>query len=69
MAASVEFGSEHPLAEAILKKAKEEGVGLAKAANFQVSPGHGVRAEVDGAEALLGNRDFMASNGLSINRP
>ena len=67
LAASVEFGSEHPLAEAILKKAKEEGVGLAKAANFQVSPGHGVRGEVDGAEALLGNRDFMASNGLSIN--
>ena len=67
LAASVEVGSEHPLAEAILKKAKEEGVGLAKAGNFQVSPGHGVRAEVDGAEALLGNRDFMAANGLSIN--
>ena len=66
LAASVEVGSEHPLAEAILKKAKEAGVDLAKAANFQVSPGHGVRAEVDGAEALLGNRDFMASNGLSI---
>ena len=67
LAASVEVGSEHPLAEAILNKAKEEGVDLAKAANFQASPGHGVRAEVDGAEALLGNRDFMASNGLSIN--
>ncbi len=67
LAASVEVGSEHPLAEAILRKATEEGVDLAKAANFQVSPGHGVRAEVDGAAALLGNRDFMATNGLSIN--
>jgi len=65
-AASVEKGSEHPLAEAVLKKAKEINVAPADPSGFEAVPGHGVRATVDGREVLLGNERLMARNGVDI---
>lgn len=49
-AASAEQGTEHPLGEAILKKAEEMGILLHKNHDFVALPGHGVKAEVNGSE-------------------
>jgi Cu2+-exporting ATPase len=48
LVASVEQGSEHPLAQAILEKAREKGTRLSNVTNFDAIPGHGVSAIVDG---------------------
>ncbi|MFD1640675.1 heavy metal translocating P-type ATPase [Halohasta litorea] len=63
-AASAESGSEHPLAEAIVDAARERGVAVAEAEEFENVPGHGVRAESEYGETLVGNRKLMADNGI-----
>ena len=59
LAASVESGSEHPLAAAVVKLAKERGLPLAKPEEFEAIPGHGVHAKIEGSEVLLGNDRLM----------
>lgn len=54
LAASVEQGSEHPLAGAILAEASERGIKLATPSDFEAIPGKGVRAIVDGRSVALG---------------
>jgi len=63
-AAVAEKGSEHPLAEAILKKAKEANVQLADAETFEALPGRGVRCTVEGRIVLLGNRKLMQEKSI-----
>jgi Cu+-exporting ATPase len=63
-AASAESGSEHPLAQAIVDGANERGIDLADPKDFENVPGHGVRATVDSAEMLVGNRKLMRDNGI-----
>ncbi|MFH0859266.1 MAG: heavy metal translocating P-type ATPase, partial [Patescibacteria group bacterium] len=63
IAASVEKNSEHPLAQAIVNKAKEEKVNLLEVRNFQAIPGHGVSAELENERILLGTRKLMQENG------
>ncbi|UIJ71205.1 cadmium-translocating P-type ATPase [Aurantimonas sp. HBX-1] len=63
-AASLERGSEHPLAEAIVEGAKARGVGLAEATEFDAVTGKGVRGEVAGALVVLGNRAMLAAEGI-----
>jgi len=58
-AASLEQGSEHPLAEAIVRGARSEGIELAKAGDFQSVTGKGVTGNVDGHKVLLGNRKML----------
>ena len=58
-AASAERGSEHPLGEAIVRKAHEEGLELHNPVDFRAVPGHGIRAVIDEQDVLLGNMDFM----------
>ncbi|MBI5586791.1 MAG: heavy metal translocating P-type ATPase [Deltaproteobacteria bacterium] len=58
-AASAEKGSEHPLGEAIVNKAKEKALTLKDPAAFSAVPGHGISAAVEGKEVLLGNLKFM----------
>jgi len=58
-AASLEQGSEHPLAEAIVRGAQSEGIELAKAGDFQSVTGKGVTGNVDGHKVLLGNRKML----------
>ncbi|QGN08214.1 heavy metal translocating P-type ATPase [Halorhabdus sp. CBA1104] len=63
-AASAERGSEHPLAHAIVAGARERGLEPAEPDEFENVPGHGVRAETDHGEVLVGNRKLMADNGI-----
>jgi Cu+-exporting ATPase len=64
LAASLERGSEHPLAAAIVKGAQEKGVELAEAGNFQYLTGKGVTGQVDGHQVALGNRPLLDDLGI-----
>jgi Cu+-exporting ATPase len=67
LAASVEKGSEHPLGEAILAEANERGLALGQPQGFKAETGHGVEAEVDGRQVLVGNLRLMKGRGLALN--
>lgn len=60
-AASIERGSEHPLAEAIVKGAEDRGIDLTRVEDFASVTGQGVKGRVDGHDIALGNRALMAS--------
>jgi len=64
LAASLERSSEHPLAAAIVEAAKERGLILADAADFDAPIGKGVTGVVDGRYVTIGNRAMMASAGV-----
>jgi len=66
-AAIAEKGSEHPLAEAVVKAAKEAGFNVSDAEFFEAVPGHGVKATFRGHTILFGNRRLMKENKISIN--
>lgn len=66
LAASAEFGSEHPLGEAIIKKAKELGVEPVRPESFEAVPGKGVLAIVNGKRVAIGNRKLFLSMGLEL---
>ena len=65
-AATAEKGSEHPLAEAILRKAEMAGLSIPDAEAFEAIPGHGVRVSINGKEVLIGNRRLMKDKGVRI---
>ena len=65
-AASGETGSEHPLGEAIVQKAKEENMTLAKPDHFEAIPGHGIRVEIDGKDMYIGNRKLMLEQKIDL---
>jgi Cu+-exporting ATPase len=65
LAASLERGSEHPLAAAIVAGAEARGLGLAPAEGFVSVTGKGVRGRVDGHEVALGNRRLMEDLGVA----
>jgi Cu+-exporting ATPase len=65
-AASLEVGSEHPLAAAIVAGAKDKGVAIQPAATFDSVTGKGVRGTVDGRAAALGNRKLMEQEQVTI---
>ncbi len=64
VAASIERKSEHPLAEAIVRKAKEEKVSLRDPTRFIAVPGHGVEATLENRHLLLGNAKLLAKHGV-----
>jgi len=66
LAASLERGSEHPLGEAIVTRAKEQGLTLSEVTEFEAVPGLGVRGRVDGQAVLLGNAKFLADSGVEL---
>jgi P-type Cu+ transporter len=66
IAASIEKGSEHPLAEAIVKKAS--GTDLYKVNNFKAIPGHGVTAKIASKEYYLGNSKLMKDKKINIEK-
>jgi len=63
-AASVEAGSEHPLAEAIVNAAKQRQISLLPSQDFVSIAGHGVKAVINGKEVLLGNEKLMRETGI-----
>ncbi|MCJ7635143.1 heavy metal translocating P-type ATPase [Candidatus Bathyarchaeota archaeon] len=65
-AASVEKGSEHPLAEAIEREASSRSLKLLDPVGFEAIPGKGVRAELQDTEILLGNRKLMTELNLDL---
>jgi Cu+-exporting ATPase len=62
--ASLEQSSEHPLAEAIAKKAKATGTKVRKATGFSAIPGHGITARIGLGKYFLGNTRLMARHGI-----
>ncbi len=60
LAASLERGSEHPLAEAIVLGAEDRGVKLVSAKDFEAVTGKGVKGVIDGKPVALGNAKFLA---------
>lgn len=65
LAATLEKGSEHPLAEAIVAGAGERGLTLAEAAEFEAVTGKGVKGRVEGRPVALGNLRLVADLGLA----
>ena len=66
MGASIEAGSEHPLAAAIVGYAKEKDVSLLKTENFSAVTGQGVNGVIDGQTILFGNARLMKNNNVDI---
>lgn len=65
-AASVERNSQHPIAEAILIKSRQESMELKEAIKFDTTGGKGVTAQVDGHEILIGNRALFADKDIVL---
>jgi Cu+-exporting ATPase len=66
LAAAAEQGSEHPLGEAIVARAKERGLALPPVGGFTTVPGQGVDARAADGRVLLGNRAFMDARGIDV---
>ena len=66
LAASAEKGSEHPLGEAIVRRAEKEGIELLKADSFKAVPGQGLEVTVESAKILVGNKRLMEENSISV---
>jgi Cu+-exporting ATPase len=66
LAATVERGSEHPLAEAVVRAAQERSLKLGASNDFQSVTGKGVVGTADGREVVLGNGAFLEERGIRI---
>ncbi len=66
VAGSIEKGSEHPLAQAVLEKAEELGVELVEAEGFEAISGQGVQATLEAERVFIGNRALMRAAGIAI---
>ncbi len=66
LAAAAELGSEHPLGEAIVTRAKERGLALSPVSEFQALSGQGVDALAAGGRILLGSGRLMAARGVAV---
>jgi Cd2+/Zn2+-exporting ATPase len=67
LAASIESLSEHPLGQAIVRRAKEMDVHRERTVrDFEALPGRGVRATVDDEELLIGNAEFLEDNQVGV---
>jgi Cu+-exporting ATPase len=68
LAASAERHSEHPLGEAIVAAAREQGLDLIKPEQFQALAGHGIHAVVDGRTVLVGSPRLMHERGIALGK-
>ncbi len=66
VAAAAERASEHPLGEAIVRRAKERGLGLPPVVEFAAVPGRGIDALAPEGRILLGNRRLMDERGIEV---
>lgn len=66
LAAIAEKGSEHPLAEAIIKASQELRLSVNEPERFESFPGHGIKASYKDKEILVGNRKLMQAQGVEI---
>lgn len=66
LAASAEQLSEHPLGKAIVSCGRKEGIPLSEAKDFQMLPGRGVLAQIEGMRILAGNDKLLKEYGISV---
>jgi Cu+-exporting ATPase len=66
LAASVENGSEHPLAQAVVRRARAEGAPVDNATDFRALEGMGVEGRVAGQRVLVGSRRLVESAGIDV---
>ena len=66
LAAIAEAGSEHPLGQAVIKKAKDRGLIVNNPESFKAIPGHGLKAGYAGHTILIGNTKLMADNRIGL---
>lgn len=66
LSASAEKGSEHPLADAIVKRTEDENISLKKISNFMALPGRGLEAHIDGDKVFVGNTKLMEEKTVSV---
>ncbi|ARO13428.1 Cu2+-exporting ATPase [Ketogulonicigenium robustum] len=66
LAAAAEAGSEHPLAQAIVKAAQSRGVAIPSVTGFDQPVGKGVTATVEGMQILLGNAGFLGESSVDV---
>lgn len=66
LAAVAESGSEHPLAQAVIAKAKKEGIEVVSPDSFEALAGHGLQAVYSNQNIMIGNRKMMYNNKISI---
>ncbi len=64
LAASVELASEHPLAEAVVQRAKEHGLPISSVERFAAAAGQGVAGQVGGRRVVVGNQDLLRAQGV-----
>jgi P-type Cu+ transporter len=67
LAALAEAGSEHPLGQAVVNRAKEKGMIVSNPESFEAVSGHGLRAIYADHTILIGNRKLMLDNNISVN--
>ena len=68
IAGALEKKSEHPLAEAVLKKAEEEGILLPEVQEFQAVPGKGIQGKIQGIQYYAGNLKFMEEQQIDTSK-
>ena len=68
LAAVAESGSEHPLAQAVIRKAKENGITVSNPQSFEALSGYGLKAVYSNHEIMIGNRKMMENNNMSSYR-
>ena len=68
IAGALEKKSEHPLAEAVLKKAEEEGILLPEVQEFQAVPGKGIQGKIQGIQYYAGNLKFMEERQIDTSK-
>ena len=66
LAAIAESGSEHPLAKAVITKAKEKGISIVSPNSFEAIAGHGLRARYSNHDIMIGNRKMTLNNSIPI---
>jgi Cu+-exporting ATPase len=66
LAASIERASEHPLGEAIVRRAEEQGINFARVENFSAVAGRGVLAEAEGRRVAVGNLKLLSESGVGL---
>ena len=65
-AASLESVSEHPLSEAIVERAKQDGIELQKVQNFDAVTGRGISGTIDEKTILIGSQEYLQSQNISV---
>jgi Cu+-exporting ATPase len=66
LAAIAEFGSEHPLAQAVIRKAKENGTPITNPDSFEAVSGYGLKATYSNHTIMIGNRKMMEDNKIAV---